>query len=540
MIKKIIKRLNNQITYSIAITFLLIFMVKYFTPFHSDDFSYGQMGLSFARHFAHYKGWSGRLVADYSSAAILLIKNRCVVSIIMSLFATVLCFIIADLPNKLFKTEFKWWQLFIVVCLYWVSNPNLGQICFWTVGACNYLVTNFCIALFLYLFIIYKNNQSFTARCTLFLLSICAGCTNENTCLTLVYICVAMYLIFMYRKTDFDRKGLGLYVLGVALGSAVLLLAPGNYARSAHKAFAGWHKLSLSEKIVSHINRLKNEWYRFWADYLCCVPAFVLLMRKKEKHNATDRLIWSLLFLSAAVCAYVLMVAAPSMPPRSWSGIQFYLLFAVSFTLDPTLYTCLTKIAKRVVLLVIVIFGITFVYSYILVLNSYMITTYQEQVRNSHINFEKLLYGREAAPTIPSYYFMKLLTDRDKFDMYHSGAMAGWFGVKSVDLVWIEYDCSAKERGKQAAVVNDTELEDVKIFVVPKTTIFDKGTIMLESSSDINRNIAIMYYAPRAYEASKITLGGKIKLKNKYYVGATIKGLQNVENVRVIYDDSTR
>ena len=60
---------------AVLAVFCAFYVIEYLTPFHSDDFSYGQMGLGFARHWSHYMGWSGRLVADYSSSFLLMIRR---------------------------------------------------------------------------------------------------------------------------------------------------------------------------------------------------------------------------------------------------------------------------------------------------------------------------------------------------------------------------------------------------------------------------------------------------------------------------------
>lgn len=189
---------------SIIFIFLCFFWAEYLTPMHSDDFGYGQMGLAFSSHLNHYISWSGRLLADYCSSSILLIKNHVVISAIIAGIATTMCFFISTIPSVALHgtTERSSWKFLCIAVLYWVSNPNLGQTTFWVVGACNYLITTFFIVLFLYVFTIHIRNETINTfqAFSIFVLSIVAGCTNENMGITLVYIVCACYLILKIQN----------------------------------------------------------------------------------------------------------------------------------------------------------------------------------------------------------------------------------------------------------------------------------------------------------------------------------------------------
>ena len=60
---------------SILVTiFVLVFVITFLTPMHSDDYAYYNLGFSLEGHLAHYINWSGRILADFISAGILLLK----------------------------------------------------------------------------------------------------------------------------------------------------------------------------------------------------------------------------------------------------------------------------------------------------------------------------------------------------------------------------------------------------------------------------------------------------------------------------------
>ena len=78
----------NYLTLSILIIFILFFLIELYTPFHSDDFFYGQMEYSFDKHFHHYMTWSGRVVSDYASTILLNFHNyHIIISFIIALFS---------------------------------------------------------------------------------------------------------------------------------------------------------------------------------------------------------------------------------------------------------------------------------------------------------------------------------------------------------------------------------------------------------------------------------------------------------------------
>ena len=444
--------------FAVLLVFFAFFIAEYLTPFHSDDYSYGQMGLAFSRHYAHYMEWSGRLVADYASSLILLCNNHAIVSIIIALFALGILYLIAAMPNKLLDTQFSVFKFLLIVALYWICNPNLGQITFWVVGASNYLITDFFIVLFLYTFLSWRTSLNIVKTICLFFLAMIAGCTNENTSITVVYTFIALCLLMRWFRIDFDLKGACICFVGLIIGVLVLLLAPGNYVRFNGDAFADFRAMSLKDKIIRHFKRQFNYLEHFWQAYVLFVFECIVLCKKIREDNNLRRLLFALLFLSSAVLAWAVMAASPFMPPRSYSGTFFFLLIAVSFALDIEFFNTLES--KFIGLLGISMMGV-WVYTWTFVVISYGITKDQEEIRIEQINYEKLLKGPSAEPIIPDWYVVHLHTHRDMFDWFHSNSMAGWFGVAKVDLICdLDYDYSVMNTGREITLINRSDLEN--------------------------------------------------------------------------------
>ena len=143
------------------------FAIEFITPYHSDDYFYSQMAFDFNKHLDHYLNWSGRLVADYLSAFMLSLNSHFFISIILSLCISFLCYFIASLPTRIIRAKTDPLVLLITYLLYWICKASLGQTTFWIVGACNYLITNFFILLFLYLFLTFKRTNNIFIKLSL-------------------------------------------------------------------------------------------------------------------------------------------------------------------------------------------------------------------------------------------------------------------------------------------------------------------------------------------------------------------------------------
>lgn len=68
-------------------------------PIHSDDYRYYLLGISPESHFHHYMTWSGRIIADYTSALILYTRSQLVYSISAAVSTLVFCYFIVKTPQ---------------------------------------------------------------------------------------------------------------------------------------------------------------------------------------------------------------------------------------------------------------------------------------------------------------------------------------------------------------------------------------------------------------------------------------------------------
>ena len=521
---------------SILFIFLCFFLAEYLTPMHSDDFSYGQMGLDFSKHFRHYMSWSGRLVADYSSCLILSIPNHTIVSGIIAGIATTMCFFISTIPSVALHgvTEKSSWKFLCIAVLYWVSNPNLGQTTFWVVGACNYLVTTFFISLFLYIFALHVRDETINTfqAFLIFVLSMIAGCTNENMGITLVYMVCACYLILKIQKTKINNYLFALVLAGLIIGSLVLLLAPGNYVRMSSSEFDYWRNTSILKKIFIHLTYRGSLLIYYIKEAL--IFYLVVLVSNSyffKKINSKERVLLSLVCFSGFIFSFLVMVAAPYLNPRACNGIFFFLLLAISFLLHESMFR--EKIAEKIFCVLSIVFGGLFLKSFLLVICSYKTGLIQADMRNSHINYEKLTRGNEITVTVPGYCLKNFRKSRDMFDPYHSPAQASYCGVKRIDKKDVSYDYSILRTGRKLKLINETDIDDAQMYIKPSSLFYKNGTLLLECSKKPNDKMHVQYYD--ASNLKNIELKDCIKLQEKYYLGATVKSLKDVGCVRLVY-----
>ena len=487
------------------------------TPFHSDDFSYVQLS-SLHDHVNHYLRWSGRLVADFFSSTLLYFP-RFLSSAFLAVLATALCWLITVIPDTLLKRATSPWKFLLITSLYWVCNPNLGQTNFWVVGSCNYLVTTFFVALSIYLTIRFEFYRPSWVLALSAVIAFLAGCSNENTTIALIYSIIALTVWEYYRKINFSRRYRLLIFSCILIGAAVLILAPGNFSRLSDPSFNNWRSLSLIDQVTEHLSR-SRKYFRFFAlPLLLLVLNWSLIKRNDVTEESKLRLVGALIFFSASLIALAVMVKSPTMPSRSYTGMFFFLLLSLSFVAEFRSFNQFWESFQKLITVILTLFMLV---SFTFMLVNYKSTKKQEQLRNAHINYEKLLYGNNASPTIPGYYFTDLLRNKEKFDMFHCPSQGSYFGVKKVNLQNANFDYSVIVTGKQIKVVNHSGLENIKIYTKPGFASLRKSTIVLECKGRSElKNVILKFYRDRDKEPVSVLLSQPIELMGNTYFGIT-------------------
>ncbi len=231
---------KKRVAFVLAGIFLLHFLYDCLTPLIFDDFHFvfsyidGSKITTLKQIFENvqhkYMTWSGRVVACFFECFCLFIP-RILYNILAATSYTLLIYFITKtfckrlMPDLVWVTVLIWWT---VVC--W------GDCFLWIAGACNYLLTT----VFVFgLLVLYEKNPQFKnvfvhiiASIAIFVLGLIAGCSNENTAVALVAMVVAYWVYNRYFRKEKMQAWFYVGFVGVVIGAAVLILAPGNYARA--------------------------------------------------------------------------------------------------------------------------------------------------------------------------------------------------------------------------------------------------------------------------------------------------------------------
>ncbi|AZS51162.1 hypothetical protein DM558_10460 [Entomomonas moraniae] len=391
---------TNKLWIALITMFLLVTAIGVLTPKNPDDYGYYLLGSSLEKHFNHYLTWSGRFFIDYFSSTIMAIHNSVIIALLNSLAIPILIYNIVTLINYNNQKETtQFWKIASLLFIsYWLTNPALGESTFWIIGAANYLWPLVVISFYIKYLLKYINLQRINNKqyCLIYLLAFLSGCSNEALSITLCYLSLCLLLFAFINRTPSRQITISCLCL-VILGSAILILAPGNFVRAADPIFNEWKALTFSQRLYEHFtgvfpNVLKSYGLIYFIMAWGISYGWTFLT-KKDKQLV-------LIFITATLVYGCVLIASPmAYKPRTYVGGVFFLYLALAFMLDAAL-DVRNKVKGLSYFLLIGYLGF-FLVSYTLVFRSYLALHTQEKIRLSIIDKgikkQKIVY-------IPSYY----------------------------------------------------------------------------------------------------------------------------------------
>ena len=308
-----------------AAVFIMLYVMFLYTDFFADDLVYMNQWESSEKlssiqdiiYFQkqHYLTWGGRTMAHTILQLLFLMPKP-----VSALLNTVCFFGLAYLMCLCaFGKNFSFRYMCLTLGMLYYLNPYFEETVHWYTGFANYGWMTLLILLTACPFFSYLNKPGYKPGYIQYLLlplSLLGGWTNENMAPSMVLF--MMGCVFLMLK---DKNKVPVYyylsILFCTAGCALLILAPGNYARSAG---FGSGLMSLAYRGHGQVNA--------WADWLFLplITAGILLYcsRRIHKFNTSEK---RYVFLTAGwfAVSVLVMVMSPSYPQRATFG-SFVLL----------------------------------------------------------------------------------------------------------------------------------------------------------------------------------------------------------------------
>ncbi|HDV9514912.1 TPA: hypothetical protein RKV92_002982 [Enterobacter hormaechei subsp. steigerwaltii] len=403
------KKYLNPIAY-IAF-FVMVWAISYLSPMQSDDYAFYNLGFSIDKHIAMYMGWSGRYIVDYISPIILFAKSNVLSATVTATVSTLLMHVIRRIAHG-------GTAIFCLIAVsFFIFNPSIGQNTFWVVGFVNYLIPSLLLMLLC-------NNLMKGVKFTLpqAALGFLAGASNESVAVLSVGFIVCHSILAFINKR-FAVKDLALLPF-VLVGSASMLLAPGNAARASGPSFSSWYSKDLTERIYFHmLDRMPEMLVQYGALIIVIMTSMFILSSLSILHDKT-KMQYSFIFFALAIGSNVIMFAAPYYPQRAMTTGFILLLSSLSLIIS----SFDGKISKFYTPVLFLTLLPVFLVDY------FMLSSYYIDINNQYLDrvamIEKGIHSGEKVITVPKYNEKNTFRLGDRLDKFHNPKAAGeYYGI---------------------------------------------------------------------------------------------------------------
>ena len=318
---------NKSALYTVLLLALIgvsMFLLNLHTPLMMDDYDYSfswstgerLAGVAdiLASQAVHYQMWGGRSVVHFF-AQLFLYLGKPVFNAANTLMYLLLVLEIVYLGGKQ-GSRWDWRLVMIAHALLLFTVPFFGVVFLWLDGACNYLWGTVLALLPLVIARSEREGGCFDtekARGWLALpLCFFAGWTNENTACGVLAACFLLIIWDAWRGRKVRAWRLAAFAAQV-LGVAVLLLAPGNFARPSEPGGRGMVMELIYRAAVVSYCALRYA----GIPALAALALFACAWRKKKP---VDALWFAVLCACAFLSAYAL-VGSPQISDRTFTGV---------------------------------------------------------------------------------------------------------------------------------------------------------------------------------------------------------------------------
>lgn len=330
-------------TIALIAIFLLVFITNRKIVFMMDDIWYwhnlvtdepiSSISDIIESQIWHYNNWGGRTVA-HSVLQLLLWSGFLVSDIFNTIVLALLSFIIARDSGK----KNMIWSILLAVSLIISCNPALRDTLFWQSGCANYLYMSVIYLPFAWIYIHCLKNIDESDSCSsnskcpfsstnpainillsvvLLVWGILAGWTNENIGPTIALLTIAVEIVLAINKKQL-KIWMFLGTTGSIIGSALMILAPGNRIRELEVPDYGNWKLNLCRRVVDYLKPAYD-----WLLPIILITVFSVALYVLVKKHIPD--VSTIIILSAGIVSYGALILSPHIPERAMFGIIVFL-----------------------------------------------------------------------------------------------------------------------------------------------------------------------------------------------------------------------
>lgn len=361
---------------SILIVFALIYLLNYLHPLFGDDWMYGVNANGrittfleiLEAQYKHYFDWGGRTIVHIIAQSLILLGSPWD-DLLNSIAFVAYILVIYYLANN-GERKFSSTILLGIGLLVWFFQREFASTTLWMTGSANYLWGTLIIISFLtpyYLLVLKGKTKDNYIKCILFFfLGIIAGWTNENTSVGFIFILISI-LVYHKREAGSLPKWSVSGVIGVITGCAIMLLAPGNQARSEYLR-THENKITNVLSIDSLFDGIIRSFFGFYHNSLPLTFILIfalILFFVYGKQGIKQRVIFlSFTCLAGAIIATLAMAASPIFPDRASFGLNTFIIIAIVTLYANMDVKIIKQLGRLTVVFAILIFAMDYFSAY--------------------------------------------------------------------------------------------------------------------------------------------------------------------------------
>ncbi|MGL4393234.1 MAG: DUF3329 domain-containing protein [Fusobacteriaceae bacterium] len=544
-------KLNIKLIILLLSTFFGMFILNSWTTYNYDDFLYSFKYPSVLSHSKygeviiygqaervknfldiiqsqanHYMMYGGRVFA-HTLVQLFLIFPKYIFDFFNSIvFLIMVNGMYINISNENKKKINSFYLFLIFIFLIWFTAPPLRQSYFWLTGSMNYVWTTTFLLYFSYYmkkFVVDKNKtkQNKIFYFVLFSVGILAGWTNENMCVSILVATIIM----MYINRKISKK-LIYSLIGLFIGSLLVIFAPGNFVRaSTHSSYLLLLKKNLKIKIIFFV-------FSIFSIYSMIFP-------KGDFFNKLRKHYYEFLI---GLFGFGIMFLSPEFPIRARFGaLMFLFVFIINMIMEIEFKNIILKkyfpkiIYSCMILLLLISYSNFFVYY----------KNFDLQVTER----EKMLATSEKEIVIPSYItttrkYMMLPEAKLNTKSSISNLMQNYYNKDKILVLdrYVYDNVYIKDNLYNAFYILAPKNKNkfFENFYLSKTLSGDKFVFLIEAKNNSNveeiKNMVVEYYSDKVSDIDfkEISKNEFILIRNKKYFPVELnRRMEKIKKIKI-------